>query len=159
MKRTIVMSTLVLTLSMSSVFAAENNYATTLTVKNMTDQSLVIQSEESPAFIPMHHLKINGTTDTPSETIPANGTGTFVVSDEGYNGAMSGNIFLFVNGEDPMQTAHATFPVWVGGDGAESTVIISGPVSSASNQQFTVGAFELDATDGVVNIYPAVSHK
>ena len=130
--------------------------STTLTVKNMTPQPLVIQSELMNGFIGNPHIQINGIAgQTPSGTVPPQGSGKFIISDDGMNGVVTGGVSLCVQGTE----ACGYFPMWAGGDGQGHTIWINAPLSSTSNSQYVVGAYELDETDAVLNVYPAVKQE
>lgn len=130
--------------------------STTLTVKNMTPQSLVIQSELMNGFIGNPYIQINSIADqTPSETVPSHGSGKFIISDDGMNGVVMGGISLCVQGTE----ACSSFPMWAGGDGQGHTIWINASLSSTSNSQYIVGAYEINGIHAVMNVYPAVKQK
>ena len=141
----------------NSVLADSANVLnTTITVKNMTDQSLVIQSGASSSFI-SPFIQINGLSQqTPTETIPAESSEKFIISDNGLNGVITGHIILEVEYDTD---ACGTFPLWAGGNGVDHTVWINAPLTTTSNSQYIVGAYEIDETHAVMDVYPAVLRK
>ena len=118
----------------------------------MTGSSVIVDSAKMNGFNENPNIQINGVSQqTPIETIPAQSMNTFFISNKGMDGVVTGGIQLCA----AYSNACGTFPMWAGGNGQDHTVWIDAPLTATSNNQYVVGAYEIDKNHAVLDIYPA----
>ena len=138
------------------VFAGASYRTTYLTVKNHTKAPIFVQPIESINFVLTHKVQINGTTDTPSETIDSDSSGVFKITDVGYaGGATFGDIQLCVGIDciNDVDTARGKFPLDAVGDGKSGAILMVGKTpSSRSNEQYACSVIPIDPTHAVLDV-------
>lgn len=125
-----------------------------LVVRNMTAETLSVQSTVLDGFIKIKHLQINGLDDqTPAVTIAPQGRATFVITNSNMaQGRVIGGIGICV---DSLR-ACSHFSMTAATTENDHFVMMRDDPVSYSNEKYLMGAYSEGWWDGVVNIYPAV---